>query len=86
MGFLDAKIDYENNKFIAVMNFSWLYLGVTTEKETFDSIEEAKDWILKKRCYDNLEITDNAYSSLSYADALRLQLSKRFPKTNKVIV
>jgi hypothetical protein len=47
-----------------------------TSEKSFDTLEEAKEWILQERCYNNLEIKDEAYNALSYRDALSLQLNK----------
>lgn len=77
MGFLRAEITYENTKFVARMYHSWLYLGEQMTEESFDSLEEAQEWILHERCYNKLDITEEARNALSYRDALRLQLNKK---------
>jgi len=84
MGFLRAEIDYKDTKFVVKMYYSWLYVSeqMTTE-ESFDSLEEAKEWILQERCYNNLDISDNARSALTYRDALTLQLNKKQYSNNK---
>ena len=78
MGFLRAEVDYKDGKFIVKMYYSWMYISeqMTTE-ETFNSLEEAKEWILQERCYKNLIISDDSRNALSYRDALRLQLNKK---------
>ena len=83
MGFLRAVIDYEDNKYKATLYFSWLYLSEQTIINTFDSLEDAKEWILQERCYNQLQITDEAHSALSYKDALKLQLHKNKNSRNK---
>jgi hypothetical protein len=77
MGFLRSEIDYKESKFVVKMYYSWLYLGEQTIEQTFETLEEAKEWILQERCYNKLDITDDARNALSYRDALTLQLNKK---------
>lgn len=84
MGFLRAEIDYEDSKFVVKMYYSWLYLGEQLIQESFESLEEAQEWILNERCYNKLDITDNARNALSYRDALTFQLNnKKYINNNK---
>jgi len=90
MGFIRAEIDYKDKLFVVKMYYSWLYVSeqLTSEK-TFDTLEDAKEWILQERCYNKLVIKDEARNALSYRDALTLQLNKkqyheREPKNTKM--
>lgn len=84
MGFLRAEIDYKDTKFVVRMYYTWMYVSekMTTE-ESFDTLEEAKEWILQERCYNNLNISEETRNALSYRDALALQLNKKQYKSNK---
>ena len=76
MGFIRATIDFVDKKFVITLYYTWLYIGEQIITEKFDSLEDAKEWILNERTYQKLEITDEARNSLSYKDALRLKLNK----------
>jgi hypothetical protein len=79
MGFLRAVIDYEDKNYIATLYYSWMYMGESTKIKKFKHLQDAKEWILHERCYNELKITDEAHNALSYSDALKLQLkSKRY--------
>jgi hypothetical protein len=80
MGFLSSTIEIENKKYKATISTSWL-LMTYNKTENFDNLDDAKEWILNERCYNNLTITDDALSKLSYVDALKLGKKKTF-KTN----
>ena len=81
MGFLRAEIDYRDKKYVAIMYYSWMYIGETTVEKIFTHLRDAKDWVLHERCYNQFKITDEAHNALSYSDALRLQLrSKQYTK------
>lgn len=84
MGFIRADIDYVGSKFVVKMYYSWLYVSeqMTSEK-SFETLDEAKEWILNERCYNNLKISDNARSALSYREALALQLNSKVYKNVK---
>jgi hypothetical protein len=79
MGFIRATIDYdETNKiFTSSIYSSWVYFGEKVESNTFDTLCEAREWILTERCYNKLVITDDAKNALSYKDALAFQLKKK---------
>jgi len=77
MGFLRAEVDYKETKFVAKMYYSWLYLGEQIIEKSFDSLEEAKEWLLQERCYNKLQITDKVETAQTYRDALTLQLNNK---------
>lgn len=83
MGFLRATIDSKENKYVVNMYFTWMYLGEQNIEKSFDSLEEAKDYLLNERCYNNLSISDSAKSILSYKDALKLQINKKIDNKKK---
>jgi hypothetical protein len=72
MGFIRSTIDHVNGKYVATLFISWYYFWSDSISKTFDDIQDAKDWILQERCYNNLEITEDARGKMSYADALKL--------------
>jgi len=76
MGFLHGVIDYEAGKYIVTLSYTWMYLGESTKVQSFDSLEDAREWVLEERTYGNLVISDSAHSALSYKDALKLQIKK----------
>ena len=77
MGFIRAVIDYEDKFYIATLYYTWMYLGETPVTKKFKKLQEAKEWILQERCYNELKITDEAHNALSYSDALKLQLKSK---------
>jgi hypothetical protein len=78
MGFIRATIDYDEIKkmFTASIVSTWLYVGEQIDIHDFDTLSDAKEWILNERCYNLLNITDDARNALSYKDALFFQLNK----------
>lgn len=88
MGFIRAKIDYDSDakQFIASIYSTWMYVGEQIQKCEFDTLSDAKDWIMNERCYNLLEITDDANNALSYRDALAFQLKKKKKRAPRVIV
>ena len=51
MGFIKSSIVLQDTGlYKASIHETWLYFGAKVEHETFPTIGEARDWILKKRC------------------------------------
>ena len=88
MGFLRATIDYDNDskQFIASIYSTWMYMGEQVQKCEFDTLSDAKEWVINERCYNLLDITDDARNALSYKDALEFQLKKKKKRAPRVIV
>lgn len=65
MTFVDCIIDryrddIESNryKYTVTLIYRYLYFLEYKEKETFDTLEEAQQWILQKRCYNKITINN----------------------------
>lgn len=80
MGFTKGLIDYEDGKYVVTLYYNWAYISEYTKVEKFDTLDEAKEWVLQERTYNQLVISDSALSELSYKDALKLQLKGKNSK------
>jgi len=55
MRFLSVKFETTiNNKIRATITYSYYVFWETTETQEFNSLTEAKEWVIKKRCYDQI--------------------------------
>ena len=87
MGFLRCTFDMVDGRYRATIVRSWMVFWEDhTEQQTFDSLDEAKEWAFRARCYNQVQITDDAQSKLSYADAVQLQKypSKKHEELDKI--
>ena len=65
MTFVDCTIDKHRDnelgsiKYSVTLVYSYLYFYTYKEAETFDTLEEAQQWILEKRCYNKITINNS---------------------------
>jgi len=56
-GFCSAKIEKKKDLFVVSITWSWYAITTWTEVEVFETLEEAKSYVLKERCAGGLTLS-----------------------------
>ena len=69
MGFLRSEIQQTGEHYRAILYYSSFYFFEMYVDKTFDKVQDAIQWIIHERCYDNIKIVtkapDDVYDKIS---------------------